>query len=151
MPWPYAVFRAGTTQISFRAFACRAPNFAPNFAKFLAPNIYIYIKRHCQQGRSWPPPMGTRGLLQQPPKHRSDQTGSMDGDRGLLTYPAFAAAACRLQRHHNLHHERTTEHQCGDLCALPYLGPAPKFRENFAEFRILPHTQISKKNSQKIV
>ena len=36
---------------------------------------------------AWPPPMGTRGLSQQPPKHWSDQPGSMDGDCGLLTHP----------------------------------------------------------------
>ena len=37
MRWGCAVFRAGTTQISFRDFARSYPNRAPNRAKFRVP------------------------------------------------------------------------------------------------------------------
>ena len=45
---------------------------------------------------AWPPPMGTWGLSQQPPKYWSDQPGSMDGDCGLITHPVRGIAHTTL-------------------------------------------------------
>ena len=55
MLWPAAVFRRGTTQISFRGFAPAHPNFAPNFVKICAKSRFCHFSFlvHVRPSGSW--------------------------------------------------------------------------------------------------